>query len=212
MIKQYGEAAYIFAPQAGTFNAATYNWIQAAGLVKSKSIEKYYNDVLVAEDKQKYYDVARQEKEILSTVSDPELRARIINSATDQRDALKANNPLLTPALIGSGNNIGGEAVMMNSVEQMINNPSTAIEPATRKRMALAIKMMREFIAFATNPNLQNVNNATELKAARRQQIEANLKDLMLGDLYVTEANRAIFKSILSFYSRDSYRSYKETM
>jgi len=212
MIKQYGEAAYIFAPQAGTFNAATYNWIQAAGLVKSKSIEKYYNDVLVAEDKQKYYDVARQEKEILSTVSDPELRARIINSATDQRDALKANNPLLTPALIGSGNNIGGEAVMMNSVEQMINNPSTAIEPGTRQRMALAIKMMREFIAFATNPNLQNVNNATELKAARRQQIEANLKDLMLGDLYVTEANRAIFKSILSFYSRDSYRSYKETM
>ena len=212
MIKQYGEAAYIFAPQAGEFNASTYNWIQAAGLVKSKSIEKYYNDVLVAEDKQKYYDIARQEKDILSTVSDPELRARIINSATDQRDALKANNPLLTPALIGSGNNIGGEAVMMNSVEQMINNPNTAIEPATRRRMALAIKMMREFISFATNPELKNVQNATELKAARRQQIEANLKDLMVGDLYVTEANRAIFKSILSFYSRDSYRSYKETM
>jgi len=35
------------------------------------------------------------------------------------------------------------------------------------------------------------------------------LNDLSLGDLYVTEANRAIFKSMLSFYSRDSYYTFK---
>jgi hypothetical protein len=212
LIKRYGEAAYIFAPQVGNFNASTYNWIQAAGLVQSKSLEKYYNDVLVAEDKQKYYDIARQEKDILSTISDPEIRASIINSATDQRNALKANNPLLNPALIGQGNNIGQEGVMMNSVEQIIADPSTNVDPATRQRMQLAIKMVRDFIAFCTNPELKNVTNAVDLKKQRRLQIEANLKDLMAGDLYLTEANRAMFKSILSFYSRDSYSSYKETM
>jgi hypothetical protein len=78
--------------------------------------------------------------------------------------------------------------------------------------MALAIKMMREFIAFSTDPQLKNVQNATQLKAERKAQIEANLRELMLGDLYVTEANRAIFKSILGFYSRDSYYAYKELM
>jgi hypothetical protein len=78
--------------------------------------------------------------------------------------------------------------------------------------MALAIKMMREFIAFATSPELKNVQNATQLKSERKAQIEANLKDLMLGDLYLTEANRAIFKSILNFYSRDSYYAFKELM
>jgi hypothetical protein len=212
LIKRYGEAAYIFAPQVGNFNASTYNWIQAAGLVQSKSLEKYYNDVLVAEDKQKYYDIARQEKDILSTISDPEIRASIINSATDQRNALKANNPLLNPALIGQGNNIGQEGVMMNSVEQIIADPSTNVDPATRQRMQLAIKMVRDFIAFCTNPELKNVTNAVDLKKQRRLQIEANLKYLMAGDLYLTEANRAMFKSILSFYSRDSYSSYKETM
>jgi len=210
LIEQYGEAAYIFAPQIGEFNAGTYNWIQSAGLVKSKSVEKYLRDVQVSEDKQKYYDIARQEKEILSTMSDPELRANVIKAATNERNALKANNPLLNSALIGSGNTIGNEQVLMNSVEQMILDPNADINPATRQRMALAIKMMREFIAFSTDPELKNVTNAAQLKAERKDQIEADLKELMLGDLYLTEANRAIFKSILSFYSRDSYYAYKE--
>jgi hypothetical protein len=39
LLNKYGEAAYIFAPQIGKFNAATYNWIQAAGLMESKSLE-----------------------------------------------------------------------------------------------------------------------------------------------------------------------------
>jgi hypothetical protein len=212
LVKQYGEAAYIFAPQIGDFNASTYNWIQSAGLVKSKNLEKYYKDLQVAEDKQKYYDIARQEKEILANMSDPELRANVIKAATEQRNALKSSNPLLNSALIGSGNTIGNEAVLMNSVEQMVINPNVNINPATRQRMSLAIKMMREFIAFASDPQLKNVANGTQLKAERKLQIEANLRELMLGDLYVTEANRAIFKSILSFYSRDSYYAYKELM
>jgi hypothetical protein len=210
LIEQYGEAAYIFAPQIGDFNAATYNWIKAAGLVSSKSVEKYLKDVQTAEDKQKYYDIARQEKEILKEMSDPELRANVIKAATDQRNALKANNPLLNSALIGSGNTIGNESVLLNSVEQMIADPKADIRAATRQKMALAIKMMREFIAFATDPQLKNVTNATQLKAERKAQIEADLNELMTGDLYLAEANRAIFKSILSFYSRDSYFAYKE--
>jgi altronate dehydratase len=70
--------------------------------------------------------------------------------------------------------------------------------------------MMREFIAFATDPQLKNVTNATQIKAERKAQIEVDLNELMTGDLYLAEANRAIFKSILSFYSRDSYFAYKE--
>jgi hypothetical protein len=74
----------------------------------------------------------------------------------------------------------------------------------------MAIKMVREFIAFSTDPELKNVENISQLKRERKMQIEANLNELMVGDLYVTEANRAIFKSILGFYSRDSYYVYRE--
>jgi len=211
-IKRYGEAAYIFAPQVGDFNASTYNWIQAAGLVESKSLENYYNDLLVATDKQAYYDVARQEKEILSTMSDPQLRANVIDAATNIRDGLKASNPLLNSALIGGGNTIGNETVLLTSIEQIIDDPNADIEPVTRRRMALATKMIRDFIAFASDPFLRNNVNATQMKAERKAQIEADLRELMLGDLYVTEANRAVFSSILGFYSRDSYYAFREIM
>jgi hypothetical protein len=209
-IKTYGEAAYIFAPQTGKFNAATYNWIKAAGLVTNKTLEKYYTDLLVAQDKQTYYDIARAEKEVLSNESDPETRAVIINEATNARKALKDANPLLTPALIGQGNNIGQEGVMIQQVEQMISNPNTPIDAATRKRMQLAITLVNDYVAFCKDPALKNTVNAVDLKAERKRQVEAGLRELMLGDLYVTEANRAIFKSILGFYSRDSYYASKE--
>ena len=209
LIDTYGEAAYIFAPQVGEFNSGTFNWIQAAGLMESKTLENYYQDLLVAEDKQRYYDIAREEKKQLAELSDPQLRANVIKDATAARDALKAANPLLTPELIGTGNNIGGEEVMLLKVKQIISDPKTNIEVPTRKRMALAIQMMQDFIAFANNPDYANVENFADLKAQRKDQIEANLKELMLGDLYVTEANRAIFKSILNFYSRDSYYAFK---
>jgi hypothetical protein len=91
-----------------------------------------------------------------------------------------------------------------------IENPNTPVDSATRQRMAQAIRMMEEFIAFATDPAMKDVSNFTDLKRERRDQIEANLSDLMLGNLYVTEANRAIFRSILNFYSRDSYVSFKK--
>jgi len=210
LINTYGEAAYIFAPQAGKFNAATYNFIQAAGLVKSKSLESYYNDLMVAQDKQSYYDIARIEKEQLNTVSDQMARANIINEATSARASLVAANPLLKPALIGQGNNIGKEGIMLNSVEQIINDPSTPVAPETRKRMAIAVKLIRDFVSMSTDPALKNLSDGgVGIKAERRQQIEAALNDLSLGDLYVTEANRAIFKSMLSFYSRDSYYTFK---
>jgi hypothetical protein len=76
--------------------------------------------------------------------------------------------------------------------------------------MSLAIQMMSGYIRFATDPEMKNVENFADLKRQRKAQIEADLQDLMLGDLYVTEANRAIFKSILNFYSRDSYVAFQK--
>lgn len=212
LIDTYGETAYIFAPQTGAFNAATYNWLKAAGLVENKTLEKYYEDLLVADDKNTYYQIAKEERLALSTESDPEIRAQIIKEATNARKALKDSNPLLNPALIGEGNNIGDEEVMLGRVEQMIGNANAPIESGTRQRMSIAIRLMRDYIAFARNPEIANIINAVELKAEKKRQVEATLKELIVGDPYLAEANRAIFRSILNFYSRDSYFAYKELM
>ncbi len=212
LLATYGESAYIFAPQVGKFNAATYNWLKASGLIENKSLEKYYEDLMVAEDKNTYYQIAKEERSALESESDPQVRTEIIKQATAARKALKDANPLLNPALIGEGNNIGDEEVMLGRVEQMIGSPNTPIEPSTRQRMSIAIRLMRNYIAFARNPEIANIINAVELKAEQKRIIEEQLKELMIGDPYVTEANRAIFRSILNFYSRDSYFAYKELM
>jgi hypothetical protein len=165
---------------------------------------------MVAEDKNNYYQIAKEERAALETESDPGARSYIIKQATAARNALKAANPLLNPSLIGEGNNIGDEEVMLGRVEEMIGNPNAPIEAGTRQRMSIAIKLMREYIAFARSPEIGNIINAVEIKSERKRAIEEQLKELMIGDAYMREANRAIFRSILNFYSRDSYFVYKE--
>jgi len=145
---------------------------------------------------------------MLSNIADPNARATIINNATMARASLKASNPLLTKALIGGGNSIGDETNMMAKVEQIISDPKTNIDAGTRARMGLAIKMIKDFIAFAQDPRFGDAINGIEIKRERKAQVEANIKDLMAGNLYVTEANRAIFQSILDSLSRDSYISF----
>ena len=208
LIKTYGEAAYIFAPQVGKFTPASYNWIQAACLMTNKTLDNYYKDILVSQDKQAYYDIGTQEKEMLANTMDTYARAAIINNAEIARKSLKMSNPLLNPALIGKGNSIGDEINMMTKVEQIVADPKTNVDAGTRTRMTLAIKMVKDFVALVQSPDFKNAINGVDLKRQRKAEIEASLKDLMAGDLYVTEANRAIFKSILDNLSRDSYFTF----
>jgi hypothetical protein len=203
LIKTYGEAAFVFAPRAGDFNADSYTWIKAAGLVENKDLEKYYEDILVAQDKQSYYDIGDSEKEALVNEADPNARATLIAQATAARNSLKSSNPLLNSALIGEGNVIGDEQYLMSKVKQIIANPKTNINSATRSRMSLAIQMVEGFVAFTKDPRLSG--GGSDAKKAKRDQVDANLKELMVGDLAVTEAYRAMFKNILFTLSRDTY-------
>ena len=112
---------------------------------------------------------------------------------------------MLEPALIGGGNSIGSEKVMMIKLQEIVNDMTTSIDPGTRQRMSMAIKQVRAFIDFANDPQIKLMSNYVDLKRERKAQVEAQLKDLMTSDLYVTEANRALFQPILNNISRESY-------
>lgn len=206
-IKTYGQAAYIFAPQVGKFNAASYNWMQAAGLIKNKTLEQYYTDLLVAQDKQTYYDIGTQEKAAIAELSagNQAGRSRIYNEAADARQLLKNSNPLLEAALMGTGSIIGIEGQLLNSLDQIIADPKSPVDSGTRMRMASAIKMIKDYQSFATDTSMKNAVNFSQMKRERKYEIEAAMKDLMSGDPNLIEANRAVFQSILDFYSRDAY-------
>ena len=206
-IGTYGEAGYIFGPHTGDFNAGVYNWMQAAGLLKDKSLETYYDDVMVAEDKQKYYDIASWETDSLASETLISNRKLIIQQATDARQGLLNHNPLLLSAITGGGNEIATEERMLSSLRQIVSTPDTTVDPATRIKMKTAVTAMEDFMRFVNDPNVANLANRSALKRKYRQKVEQILSELSTGDPAVREASRAVFNSILKYYSRDTYKA-----
>lgn len=208
-IKTYGEAAFIFAPNTGDFDIGTYAWLEGAGLIGDKDLETYYRDVLVAKDKQSYYDIAKDEKAFLASSGDPQARAAIIKSSTAKRNALKASNPLLEPALTAGGNEVGTELASFSSIEQIIIDGNIKVDAGTKQRLAMITSRIRQFISIANDPSKRELANFSELKRDEKEDIKALIEQLQVSDPIVKEANRAVFKAILEYYSRDSYTAGK---
>jgi len=206
-IKTYGEVAYLFGPKTGEFSPSAFNWMRATGLIEDKTLEKYYEDVQVAEDKQKYYDIARWENDELAREGSIAQRKVVIQSATQAREALIQSNPLLLTALTGGGNEVATEQRMMESVRQIIGDQNIQISGDTRIRMKTALQAMDDFLSFVANPEVRSLYNASYLKRKYRENVEKLLKDLSVEDPAVKEATRAIFNSLLSYHSRESYRA-----
>jgi hypothetical protein len=72
-------------------------------------------------------------------------------------------------------------------------------------KMLNVTSQVREFINFSLDSTARQTSNFSALKRERREQIEAMIQDLSIGDLMLKEANRAIFRAILNYYSRDTY-------
>ena len=207
LIGAYGEAAYIFGPHTGDFNAGIYNWLQAADLLKDKDLETYFRDVQVAEDKQAYYDIASWEKNALASQTYISERKKIIETATQARKGLLASNPLLLGAITGGGNEIATEESMLSSLKQMVSDPTTNIEDGVRLKMKTAVQAMEDFMSFAKSDQVRSLYNASSLKRDYRARVENIINQLASEDPAVKEAARAIFNSILKYYSRDTYRA-----
>ena len=201
----YGETGFIFAPQVGDYTAGAYQWLEAQDLISSPKLETYLDNVQVATVKQQYFDIERQEKEALANTGSISARKTIIQDATNRRNMLKNGNPLLRKALETGGFEVATEEGMLALVAQAINDKSTPIKPDTRQKMAIAVKLVQEFITYSKDPDMRLVWNFADTKRQKRAAIEATLADLVAADPSLREANRAIFSSILSFYSRDTY-------
>lgn len=207
LIDKYGQAAFILAPRAGEFDAATYAWLEAADLLQDKTVEKYFVDVMVGQDKQAYYNIARDEKRLLSQTASSTARKAIIEESTAKRKLLKASNPLLEASLTAGGNEIATEESMLASLEEMLANTDIKVAAGTRYKLLNLTNQMRSFVNMAKDPTARNVENFVQLKRDRKYAIEQMIAEFADQDLSVKEANRAIFSAILDYYSRDTYTS-----
>jgi hypothetical protein len=210
-VKKYGEAAWILAPHTGEFDAPTYAYLEAAGLLEDKSLERYYLDVLVAKDKQAYYDIGKEEKEFLKSTPSISARKAKIADSTRRRALLKASNPLLEATLVAGGNEVATELNMLSNLEEMIKDSSISMPVGTRQRLAMATSRIRQFVSLSNDASIREADNFADIKRNFRAELENLIASLSSGDAILTEASRAIFKSILGYYSRDTYtaKTYK---
>ena len=211
IVKKYGEAAWIFAPHVGEFDAPTYAYLEAAGLLKDKSLDAYYLDVLVAKDKQAYYDIGKEEKEFLKSTPSITARTAKIAESTRQRALLKMSNPLLEAALVAGGNEVATELNMLSNLEEIIKDSSVSMPIGTRQRLAMVTSRIRQFVSLSNDASLREAENFADIKRNFKNEVENLIASLSSGDAILTEASRAIFKSILGYYSRDTYtaKAYK---
>jgi len=204
-LKVYGQAAYIFGPQTGDYTADSYTWLEAQGLIKLPTLETYLDNVSIAQAKQAYFDIEREERRLLDNTTAPETRKGIIEQATFRRNALKAGYPVLRKALETGGFEVSTEKEILSSIEQIVIDKSTPVSPQIRKNMGTVVALMREFISFSEDPESRRIWNFSDLKRDKKAQIEQVLNDLVKLDPAMREANRAVFAPILGFYSRDTY-------
>jgi hypothetical protein len=129
----------------------------------------------------------------------------MIKSSTLKRNALKASNPLLEAALTAGGNEVGSELLMLSSVEQIIIDNKINVDAGTKQRLAMVSSRVRQFVSLANDPSKRELSNFSEIKRNMKEDIKALIKDLEVGDPILKEANRAVFKAILDYYSRDTY-------
>jgi len=122
LVDKYGEAAFIFAPKVGEFDASSYAWLEAADFIKNKDLDKYYLDVMTSQDKRAYFEIAREEREALANTGSPTARRAIIAEATMKRQSMKAANPFLDAIITGGGFEIASETVMFENLEQMVQD------------------------------------------------------------------------------------------
>ncbi len=83
------------------------------------------------------------------------------------------------------------------------------IVEASDLRAILPIK--KSPVSIANDASLREADNFADIKRNFRDEVENLIASLSIGDAILTEASRAIFKSILGYYSRDTYtaKAYK---
>jgi hypothetical protein len=211
-LERYGDAAWIFAPQIGDYTPDAFNYLESLDIVEKAdgaAVAKYLDRMQTSVVKQKYFDVERQEREALSQTAVVSERRRIIYDATQKRKALLTAYPLLRLQLEGEGLGVGEEEMLLRQVESALVDKTTPIPDMQRKKVSVALKLVKDFISFSKDENIKRTAlNFVDAKRGRKLEVQRLLDELMSGDNQIKELNRRVFGPILEFYSRDVYRTY----
>ena len=110
-------------------------------------------------------------------------------------------------AITGGGNEIATEEGMLRSLKQIVEDSDSPLAPGLRIKVKSAVQAMEDFMSFSKDESVKGLFNASSLKRQYRDRVENIINELSTQDPALKEAARAIFNSILKYYSRDTYKA-----
>ena len=215
LINDYGDAALIFAPKIGQYDSNIFAWMQASGMIKSRTLQDYFDEVAVAQDRQTYYNWREQAN---AAAADPTIDAQtklnISNDAAAQMQALKNSNPWLEQSLNNKSYGVGKQEQMLTNLQDMIANNKVPTNDAVKQKIKLAVDLTNNALSQIKEINNQSsvsyVANAAQLKQDFKNKALNAIRELggaQKGnapvDPVIAEALKSIFLPVLDYYARN---------
>jgi len=190
-VEKYGNGALLFAPNTGEFTPGVYKWAVAAGLVNkipgdksaSQYISDYYDNVMLQEHANRYYDLGDQEEEDLRAITFSNVQARRSSLAT--YDRLKQELMLSVPGLddfIKKGVDNSDATEFVNSAYNYANSPGAAIDSTTVEKINEAYEVYNEFVRYADYINTLDPSGAADIKRLEKEKAKEKIQEIIASD------------------------------
>ena len=190
-IEKYGNGALMFAPNTGEFSPGVYKWAEASGIVnkipENKTatgyIEDYYQDLMLKEYVNAYYDIQDQEAEDLRNVpfESADLRRASLKAYEDWRKEYKIGVPGLED-YIASGKDDGDASDFIQSAYNYVNSPNADVKPDVKQKVNEAYTIFNEFIEYANYINSLDPSGAADMKRVKKAEAQEKIKKLIAAD------------------------------
>jgi hypothetical protein len=190
-IEKYGNGALLFAPNTGEFTPGVYKWAVAAGIVNkipgdkstSEYISDYYDNVMLQEHANRYYDLGDKEEEDLRSIPFINVEAR--RSSLNTYDRLKQELMISVPGLddfIKKGVDNSSATDFVNSSYNYANSPGAAVDATTVEKINEAYEVYNEFIRYADYINTLDPSGAADIKRLEKEKTKEKIQQIIASD------------------------------
>jgi hypothetical protein len=214
-IEKYGNGALMFAPNTGEFTPGVYKWAEASGIVnkipENKTvtgyIDDYYQDVMLKEYANAYYDIADREEEDLRGVSfaSSDLRRASLKAYENERKLYKIGVPGLEDYIATGADNDGANE-FIQSAYNYVNSPTADVKPEVKKSINEAYAIYNDFIEYANYITSLDPSGAASMKRAKKAEAQAEIQKLIDSDTSKTVEQYYNYglKKLMNNKSRDA--------
>ena len=196
LFSSYPEAAAFLIPHKGGFSFDAYKTMTDMGLLKSKRVEDYLQEVQTASDLQVYYERRNENEEALKTAGSDVARRFIRQQFNTWKESFLAGRPLVQKELSGGAEKSIRQNDTLNDLESMLTDGKFS---GIRKDVQEGLRSMLDLYQRyqAQRDSMELLGTSDELIAAIKQSTAQRMKELGKQNENTQAAYDTLFSRLL---------------